>query len=70
MKDWIDCPVSNYRQCIEEAYWCRACKESYDVTLRFDNEVGEYAGDIACPLCEHDGVLWADRLDVDQADIE
>lgn len=62
MNDWLDNPASNYRQRAVEVYWCRRCKESYDVALRFDNEVGEYAGDLTCPLCEHDGVPWSDTL--------
>ena len=56
MKDWIDCPVPGYRQCIEADYWCRKCKERYSRTLYFENDVGEYGGDESCPLCGHDGV--------------
>ena len=56
MRDWIDSPAPGYRQRIEEEYWCRTCKERYCVTLRFENDVGEYSGDEACPLCEHQGV--------------
>ena len=61
MKDWLDCPVSNYRQRIEVVYWCRRCKESYVATLRFENDVGEYSGDESCPLCGHDGILASER---------
>lgn len=63
MTDWIDCPVSNYRQRIEQDYWCARCHERYRRTLRFDNEAGDYSGDESCPLCGHDGVLASERDD-------
>lgn len=61
MKDWIDSPAPGYRQRIIEVFWCRRCKESYDVSLRMENDVGDYSGDESCPLCGHDGIAWADR---------
>lgn len=61
MRDWIDSPVSTYRQRIESEYWCRTCKERYTRTLRFENDVGEYGGDESCPLCGQDGVLASER---------
>ena len=56
MKDWIDSPVSNMRQRAEHDYWCLKCKEWYTVILQFENEVGEYGGDEACPFCGKDGI--------------
>ena len=61
MKDWLDNPVSAYRQRVEEVYWCRRCKESYDVVLRFENETGGYDGDTACPLCDKDGAPYCEK---------
>lgn len=61
MRDWIDSPVSNYRQRIEVEFWCQKCKERYTRVLRFENDVGEYSGDESCPLCGHDGVLASER---------
>ena len=63
MKDWIDSPVSNMRQRIEEDYWCRHCKARYVVVQRLENEVGEYDGDETCLLCGHEGVLASEVED-------
>ena len=63
MRDWIDCPVSSYRQRIEQDYWCGRCREQYRRVLRFENDVGEYSGDESCPFCGHDGVLASERCD-------
>ena len=63
MKDWLDSPVSGVRQRIESDYWCRQCKERYTVVLRFDNETGDYWGEVECPLCGHDGVVASEADD-------
>ena len=62
MKDWLDCPVPGYRQRIEADYWCRHCKERYSVTLRMENDTGEYWGDTQCPLCGKDGCDLVDGI--------
>ena len=62
MKDWLDCPVPGYRQRIKADYWCRHCKEQYSVTLRMENDTGEYGGDTQCPLCGKDGCDLVDGI--------
>ena len=55
MRDWIDSPAPSMRQRVEHEYWCRHCREWFTVTLRLENDVGEYSGDEQCPYCSKEG---------------